>query len=567
MSKTATSQRRALANLQRTANTRIEVEGLHKAIVNDLLIAYGVESFTEDKECISLPIPGFDTDPDTFRIMYLKSEVLSKFDSFDLGINTESAAWKKFHEAEDQCRKTNLALLKPSYHEYSICSWGERCIHTARQKITKLLGETPSLEKVLSFTRFSGGASTTNNRLHGHPSFKFGLPQDCTPRAVPYVMALRQVCKDVFDVRINNITPFNKAVTVPKNSKTDRCIAIEPGWNMFFQLGVGGYLRNLLRRWNIDLNDQCINQRRAQEGSISNSLATVDLSSASDTISQTLVELLLPPAWVKLLFDLRSPAGKLPSGETVIYEKISSMGNGFTFELESLIFSALARATCDLLGLDPSDVSVYGDDIILPSQACDPLIECFSYVGFTANRKKTFADGPFRESCGKHYFAGVDVTPFYIRHRICCVADMIKVLNNLYRWATIDGVWDPRALPVYQKYVRMLPRMWQRNVIPDGFGDGALVGSILRNPFAVNRGWIRHVPVLFDRQKDCLRNEYGSYISRLYTPLDESNTGLPQRGPVDCDIPEPVTIRRNVGGYEVRMLTCSSRVLAPFSVF
>ncbi|WZB35621.1 RNA-directed RNA polymerase [Enterobacteria phage FrSangria] len=578
MSKTASSHNSPSAQLRRAANTRIEVEGnLALSIANDLLLAYGQSPFSSEAECISFS-PRFDGTPDDFRINYLKAEIMSKYGDFSLGIDTEAAAWEKFLAAEAECALTNARLYRPDYSEDFNFSLGESCIHMARRKIAKLIGDAPSIEGMLRHCRFSGGATTTNNRSYGHPSFKFALPQACTPRALKYVLALR--ASTHFDIRVSDISPFNKAVTVPKNSKTDRCIAIEPGWNMFFQLGVGGILRDRLRCWGIDLNDQTINQRRAHEGSVTNNLATVDLSAASDSISLALCELLLPPGWFEVLMDLRSPKGRLPDGSVVTYEKISSMGNGYTFELESLIFASLARSVCEILDLDSSEVTVYGDDIILPSCAVPALQEVFKYVGFTTNTKKTFSEGPFRESCGKHYYSGVDVTPFYIRHRIVSPADLILVLNNLYRWATIDGVWDPRAYSVYLKYRKLLPKQLQRNTIPDGYGDGALVGSVLINPFAKNRGWIRYVPVIIDHTRDRERVESGSYLYDLFSRcFSESNDGLPLRGPSSCDSvnllaidqlicrSNPTKISRSTGKFDIQYIACSSRVLAPYGVF
>jgi hypothetical protein len=577
MSKTLQSRKSLSGKLRRAANTRIVVEGnLALSIANDLLSALDVEPFSSEEDCISRS-PRFDLSADQFRNSYLAAEIMSKYDSFGLGIDTEAVAWEKFLAAEAECAITNQRLYRPNYNEDFNFSLGEACIHMARRKIVKLLGDSVPFEAMLRHCRFSGGATTTNNRSYGHPSFKFALMQECTPRAVPYVQALK-ACTGM-DLGITKVSPFNKAVTVPKNSKTDRCIAIEPGWNMFFQLGIGGVIRERLRLWGIDLNDQTINQTRAYLGSRDDDLATVDLSSASDTISLALVELLMPPEWFKVLFDLRSPRGILPDGTVVTYEKISSMGNGYTFELESLIFAALARSLCELLNLRPSDVTVYGDDIILPSDACSPLVEVFSYVGFRTNEKKTFSSGPFRESCGKHYFSGVDVTPFYIRRRIVSPSDLILVLNQMYRWATIDGVWDPRVYPVYIKYRRYLPEILRRNVVPDGYGDGALVGSVLTNPFAENRGWIRRVPMIIDKRKDRVRDEHGSYLYELWSLQQlECDSEFPFNGSLVVGTTDavftyahrerlPTVISDAVSAFDIMWVPCSSRVLAPYGNF
>lgn len=556
-----------LAKIARASNTTIEYKGtIAYDFTIDLLDSFSYHRLNTHEEMISSSFP-LETDIDRFRIAYLRSEILSKYDDHPLGINTESVAWGKFHAAEAECGLTNRRLFSRELVRDSISRTGEQCIHTARQKILGLLGDKFSYDSMLRHCRFSGGASTTNGRSLGHPSFKFILPQECTPRAKRYVDAFNACTGRSFQV--GNISPFNKATTVPKNSKTDRCIAIEPGWNMFFQLGVGGMIREKLRFWGIDLNNQSINQKLAQQGSIDGTLATIDLSAASDTIAFSLVELLLPPEWFKVLSDLRSPMGQLPNGDVIHYEKFSSMGNGFTFELESLIFAALARSVCEMLNFDPSTISVYGDDIIAPTEVVDTLKDVFSYCGFTLNTKKTFSDGDFRESCGKHYKNGVDVSPFFIRRRIVTPSDLILVLNQFYRWATIDGVWDPRAWPVYVKYRNLLPVILRKNYIPDGYGDGALVGSFARNPYCKNKGWIKKYPVIVANQREVSRNEAGSLLLSIFRFTDSSDIPLRalERTPLEPVFDTRTRIMRDTGKYKAQWLVCSSPVLAPFGVF
>ena len=111
MSKTASSHNSLSAQLRRAANTRIEVEGnLALSIANDLLLAYGQSPFNSEAECISLS-PRFDGTPDDFRINYLKAEIMSKYDDFSLGIDTEAAAWEKFLAAEAECALTNARIV------------------------------------------------------------------------------------------------------------------------------------------------------------------------------------------------------------------------------------------------------------------------------------------------------------------------------------------------------------------------------------------------------------------------------------------------------------------------
>jgi len=205
-----------------------------------------------------------------------------------------------------------------------------------------------------------------------------------------------------------DITTENRITTVPKNIKTDRTIACEPMGNLPFQLAVDGYLKSRLRRVGIDLSDQSRNQEAARIGSIDGSLATIDLSMASDTLSINTVASLLPDDWFSILMKLRSPcySGAFGSG---VYEKFSSMGNGFTFTLETLIFWALAKAVGSVEPL------VYGDDIIVESCISERLVRVLKFFGFATNNEKTFTKGPFRESCGADWYEGTNVRPIYHR--------------------------------------------------------------------------------------------------------------------------------------------------------
>ena len=168
-------------------------------------------------------------------------------------------------------------------------------------------------------------------------------------------------------------------------------------------------------------------QRLAREASVRGHLTTDDLRSASDCVTLALTKLLTPQAWFEAFYRLRSHVGTLPDGSQITYEKISSMGNGYTFELETLLFYALVRAVCGKEGT----VSVYGDDLIYPSQFVGPVRELLAFCGFETNVEKSFATGPFRESCGGHYFKGHDVTPFYLAQLPTTWAGIIELHNNL----------------------------------------------------------------------------------------------------------------------------------------
>jgi hypothetical protein len=323
-----------------------------------------------------------------------------------------------------------------------------------------------------------GNAVLANTVLQWSPLWKRELPELSEEEGVGYV----------------KIVPGNRVVTVPKNYKTDRTIAIEPDMNVYVQQGIGKMMRDRLARAGIDLSDQTRNQRAALIGSFAGTLATIDLSMASDTVSRSLVELLLPTDWLEALGQCRSPFGVLPSGEKIFYQKFSSMGNSYTFELETVIFYSLALAVCHLMKEEVTRVVVYGDDIIVPSAAAERLMGLLQYVGLTPNAKKSYYTGPFRESCGKHYYLGHDVTPFYVKKAPSTLLDLFKIHNQLFRfinrmrWLNDEQVMQlRRVLSWLRAYA---PAKYRRPSLLDGCGDGAFVGYFDEvTPQRAHRGW------------------------------------------------------------------------------
>jgi len=222
---------------------------------------------------------------------------------------------------------------------------------------------------------------------------------------------------------------YNKISFVPKTARTHRAIAVEPLLNGFVQAGIDHVMRSKLTRIGIDLRDQSKNQEMARSGSSDDSedgFVTIDLSSASDSISIELCRSLLPPAWFDLLNDTRSKSYMLEN-KLYAYHKFCSMGNGFCFPLETLLFAACCSACgCGVAG---TDFSVYGDDIIVRKKHALGVLRLLQVMGFKANSGKTCLSGPFRESCGADWFGGEDVRPYTLDHALDSIESLFKVLN------------------------------------------------------------------------------------------------------------------------------------------
>lgn len=153
-----------------------------------------------------------------------------------------------------------------------------------------------------------------------------------------------------------------------------------------------------------------------------------------------------------------------------MYSKFSSMGNGYTFEMETLMFYAAAKAVADYLCLPWWEVNAYGDDITIGVEGVELLTLVLSSMGFTVNTSKSFSSGVFRESCGKDYFNGTSVRPYFVRTILRDVRDLIKFHNGL----------SLRPLPLRRTAAKALRLAEPSDRI---FGPARLGDTVFHSPF------------------------------------------------------------------------------------
>lgn len=404
---------------------------------------------------------------------WLKAEFFTKFisDETDSPSLRRERAIEKWLQTENRNAQTyeRLNNTHPAYHILPRVTFQE-FVRFCQDVVIDIIGETVPTDALIG--SFSGGASTSRPRTESHPAFKYLGKAHATERAL-------QLFVDIVDEvpgwinrtgqLLIETVPGNVMFTVPKKTDIDRVACKEPDVNMWLQKGVGSFIRSRLKRTGINLNDQSINSSLARLGSLTGELATIDLSSASDSVSTALVELLLPVNWYTLLDTIRCQETVIPRGDFVEVhrnEMFSSMGNGFTFELESLLFYALARTAAYFSGIS-GIISVYGDDIICPSALYDNLEWVLKYFGFQLNAEKSFSKGPFRESCGGHYYNAVDITPFYIRKPITHLLDVIHTANSLRAWAGRTKeltILDPEVEDIW---------LWLKSFVPECLWGGS----------------------------------------------------------------------------------------------
>lgn len=501
--------------------------------------------------------------------------LFSKFEDLPLGRDKRLAALRTFVDAELKCFETNKSF-RASRSQVVFEPDVSAVFHYAQQKICRMLGDVPSLDS-LNFA-FGPGANTNVKGALASPRVKLSAPLTCSSNLIPtvggflaefphWVSLHAHASSDSSDI-VNVVETPGKISFVPKNAKTYRTICVEPLLNSLFQKGIGSFLKNKLLHSQIDLSDQTRNQRLARRGSDDGSLATVDLSSASDCISRELVFSLLPLDWALFLDSARTSRvdfpkdsdeailkelpnwrPRVPSGDPFqgyLLEKFSSMGNGFTFELESMIFYALSYGVCKSLGLSYQDVSVYGDDIIIPSDAFPLLSRVLEAAGFSINTKKSFSSGPFRESCGADYLNGFDIRPFY-QKSLVNESTLFTMHNFFFRSgefqlaSTVKDLCNP-------SYVL---------TGPDGMGDGHLIGhfTLRRNRKLDRDGYGGgYFDTYILRPREYTTPLPGDALIPLYSVYTRSGKENPTN---------PFSVRGSLGYAKVSIYTLSGSCINP----
>jgi hypothetical protein len=227
-----------------------------------------------------------------------------------------------------------------------------------------------------------------------------------------------------------------RVITVPKTMKTPRIIAIEPAAMQYAQQALLAAIRSAISEDGfltrcIGFDDQVPNRELARLGSLSGDLATLDLSDASDRVSYQHVRAMLEdfPHLLWAVDACRSRKADVPGHGVIRLAKFASMGSALCFPFEAMVFftviclavqrelnTPLSRRKISNL-LD-GKVRVFGDDLIVPRDYVLPVIGELDLFGHRVNASKSFWIGRFRESCGKEYYDGHDVSIVKVRRTL-----------------------------------------------------------------------------------------------------------------------------------------------------
>jgi hypothetical protein len=256
-----------------------------------------------------------------------------------------------------------------------------------------------------------------------------------------------------------------RVISVPKTLKAPRIIAIEPSYVQYAQQAILEPLIELLEsdsltKHFLGFSDQGPNQVMARNGSLDGRTATLDLSEASDRVSNQLVRNMVKsfPFLLKGLDSTRSRKADVPGHGVIRLAKYASMGSALCFPVEAMVFLTLV-----FLGIERESntrftqrsdfrryvgrVRVYGDDLIVPVDNVESVIHSLEHFGARVGESKSFWIGRFRESCGKEYYNGIDVSvvkfrrlpPASLSDGQECIS-IVSFRNQLFKAGCFDTV-------------------------------------------------------------------------------------------------------------------------------
>lgn len=328
-------------------------------------------------------------------------------------------------------------------------------LHKYSARLTSTPENVPRLRSVLASSPLWERAIRTATRQWRVNPYRVGPPTPENPFWGYYPLQIDHV-------------PGNVMLLVTKDETTRRVIRYEPSGNLVVQRIWGRFFSHILqRRCGIELEDsQPIHKFLALRASQTHLYSTVDLRSASAHIATNLCRDVLPD-------DVFHSLDSCRSHRTLWHECLEfdedtgfcSMGNGFTFEFQTLLYYAVAQFVLensdDVSGPVSSTARVFGDDVIIATADTPAFIMAISRLGFVVNTTKTFTEPHgFRESCGCDAYCGVDVTPPYLRKWPYKAHELIPFVNRLHSWITkmsAQGhVADSRIVAAHAELVSLI---------------------------------------------------------------------------------------------------------------
>lgn len=464
----------------------------HDERVAGLLDVLGSSDYTRDSELLK--------DPYHFSLVHQMYSLVKKYPfGGKVSENAGRAAIASFWEAEEHNRQTNERWESEEPSGY---------LDTLTSRLVEFFGPCPSWDDVIdngnwgpgTNREFPLGSSFTGCELKTAVPLTFlSINTQLVPRLLKRHEQWARALEERYEPHCNRggcaqAVTGSKQSHVSKTALTHRSISTEPLLEGYLQAGLGHFIRRCFKRESRDLSyswSTC--QKLAHLGSVTGIWCTLDLKAASDsTCIKPLVTLMAGDphlqAWYTKLNRVRCPSGEvfspvdlqpsLESGSQFIrqthrFELFSSMGNGYTFELESAIFYCVITSCVPGVWVQHHGqtvlrwphVSVFGDDCVFPVAYAPQVFATLEWLGYRVNNTKSFVSGPFRESCGLDLVSGVNVRPLFITKELSSGHEIVDLCNRV--WARghfeISGdrfvdCHDSRWLRVWNSLQQSIPR-------------------------------------------------------------------------------------------------------------
>jgi hypothetical protein len=417
---------------------------------SDFLTEVRVGSIARVRELV--PAVDYESDPSKFKADYQLQSIFKRY-RFESDLYSDQEltemSIKDFHLTQDRLALVNLDSLPDTT---------QRVLDYAASYVSHVLGPY-SGEEHRSLCRFGRKASVGIPARMACEAARWELPISGSREQISWFDSEMSEVKCVQDYwaaqqgsdRVRSTYQETSSLTltlVPKTFKSLRAIMPNTTIGSYMSFGLGEMMRTRLKRVGLDIRTlQKRHRKLARSASRDNKLVTADLSKASDSITDALVKRLFPPDWYEILCQSRIREVSLPDKSVVQSLTFCTMGIGYTFPLQTLVFLSLLKAIEAIMFRRRGRklCSVYGDDMIYHRRLHTGVMLHFERVGFVLNVDKTFCDRNFRESCGGDYFHGVDVRPFQPRNGSAFVsaktyeAVLYKFVNGLLaRWSEYE---------------------------------------------------------------------------------------------------------------------------------
>lgn len=433
----------------------------HDSRIESLLELASTAEYTRD-EMLLEDIP-------TFMAVHQMFCLLKKYPFEGWGDRAGRAAIDTFWETEEFNRETNNRWrdMEPSGF-----------LDTLTARLSEFFGEAPSWDEIIDKGNWGPGTN------RGFPlqscltsvEMKTAVPISVLKRNVPLIPRLlrrqpiwaralaERYAPDLTREGCAQIVDGSQQFHATKNAMTHRSISTEPSLEGFLQAGIGIFIRQCFQREQRNLSESwrtC--QKLAHIGSVTGIYVTADLKAASDSNCYVPLMTLFSgesnlQGWFARMDRVRCSHGHVYSPSPLQppcapgdvepkllrqlhkFELFSSMGNGYSFELESALFY------CVLTSIIPGawvqhhgkpvlrwpHIAVFGDDLAFPAAYVPQVFATLEWLGFRVNQRKSYVEGPFRESCGLDLVRGVNVRPLFLTKVLDDGFSLVDLANRVW---------------------------------------------------------------------------------------------------------------------------------------